>query len=81
MKKVISSTIQKPVQAAEGEQGSDKLQAALDNLNDDFDYIISGLERLERQGANGANDAMMIAENLSGALQSVMSEVASHIGE
>ena len=53
----------------------------IDALKDDFDYIISGLERLQRQGANGSNDALMIAENLSSDLQSTITQIASNIEE
>lgn len=63
------------------DSGGDKLEEAIDILKEDFDYIISGLERLDRQGANGSNDALMIVENLSSDLQGHLSEIAAHINE
>ena len=64
------------------ESGSDdRFDEAISELKDDFDYIISGLERLDRQGANGSNDALMIAENISSNLQSHIDEIANHVGE
>lgn len=69
------------VTAAAEDNSVDKLGNAIDNLKDDFDYIISGLERLDRQGANGSNDALMIAENISSNLQSHIDEIANHVGE
>lgn len=68
------------IYAAE-DNSNDKLADAIDSLKEDFDYIIAGLERLDRQGANGSNDALMIAENISTNLQGHLSEIASHIGE
>ena len=73
MKRVINA-------ASEG-GSEDKLTEAIDALKDDFDYIISGLERLQRQGANGSNDALMIAENLSSDLQATINQIASNIEE
>ena len=55
MKRVIRSSLQaarNPVNAAEGETMDDRLDQALSDLKDDFDYAISGLEKLGRDGAN-----------------------------
>lgn len=70
----------KPVQAAE-DSTVDRLDAAIDELNDDFDYIISGLEKLGRSGANGENDALVIAENLQASLNTIISEIADTVAE
>lgn len=32
--------------------GNEKLDAAIDTLNDDFSYVIAGLEKLARSGAS-----------------------------
>lgn len=70
----------KPIQAAE-ESATDRLDAAIDELNDDFDYIVSGLEKLGRSGANGENDALVIAENLQNSLNAIISEIADTVAE
>lgn len=57
----------------------DRFDEAVSNLKDDFDYILSGLDRLTRQGANGRNDALMIAENFSEDLQAAIDAIASKI--
>lgn len=64
---------------AADESGNSKLQDMMDNLKEDFDYIISGLEKLDRTGASESNDGLIIAEGLSDALQSVVSEIADKL--
>ena len=82
MKRVIRSSleiIQKSVQAAEGETIDDRLDQALSDLKDDFDYAISGLEKLGRDGANSSNDALAIAETLSNSIQSTIDQIAGAV--
>ena len=57
MKRVIRSTLKSPAEmvldsigAAEGETMDDRLDQALSDLKDDFDYAVSGLEKLGRDG-------------------------------
>lgn len=71
MKRVINA-------ASEG-GSEDKLTEAVDALKDDFDYIISGLDRLNRQGANGTNAALMIAEKFGEDQQAAIDKIASEI--
>ena len=52
------------------------LDDAIDNLNDDFDYIVGGLEKLGRDGVNASNQALAMAETISAALQSYIQELA-----
>lgn len=66
------------IYAAEGEDS--QVSDMISDLKDDFDFILSGLERLERQGANGKNDAMMIGENLNLSLQQHVNDLASKLG-
>lgn len=75
MKKYLKS-----VQAAD-DSTVDRLASAIDELDDDFDYIISGLEKLGRSGANGENDALVIAENLQASLNTIISEIADTVAE
>lgn len=63
------------------EAADNGLDEALDNLKADFDYILSGLEKLGRSGANASNDALAIAETISNALTDFTSQIASAVSE
>jgi len=82
MKRVIRSSVEavrKSVKAAENETIDDRLDQALSDLKDDFDYAISGLEKLGRDGANSSNDALAIAETLSNSIQSTIDQIAGAV--
>lgn len=82
MKRVIRSSVEvvrKSVKAAENETMDDRLDQALSDLKDDFDYAISGLEKLGRSGANAGNQAMAIAETLSNNIQQSIDQIASSV--
>lgn len=82
MKKVIRSSVEdvrRSIKAAEGETVDDRLDQALSDLKDDFDYAISGLEKLGRDGANASNDALAIAETLSNSIQATIDQIASAV--
>ena len=74
MKRMIRSS--SAIRAAE-DTTDDRLDTALSNLKDDFDYIVSGLEKLGRAGANSTNDALAIAETLSNNLQGIIDNIAN----
>ena len=63
------------------EAADNGLDEALDNLKADFDYILSGLEKLGRSGANASNDALAIAETISNALTDFTNQIASAVSE
>lgn len=63
------------------EAADNGLDEALDNLKSDFDYILSGLEKLGRSGANASNDALAIAETISNALTDFTNQIASAVSE
>lgn len=69
----------KPVTAAD--EGNSKLLETLDAVKEDFDYIISGLEKLDRSGAEASNQGLIIAEGLQGTLQDVISQIADSVAE
>ena len=68
------------ITAAESEPDNG-LDDALSNLKDDFDYVMSGLEKLGRSGPNASQDALAITENLSNDLARYMSDIADNISE
>ena len=53
----------------------------LSELKDDFDYAISGLEKLHRGTQNLQNAANSIAMELYNKLQEIISEVADNLDE
>ena len=75
MKRVL--TTHKSIQAAS--DIDEKLDAALSELKDDFDYAIAGIEKLGRSGANQSNDAMMICEDLQSAVQQIIDSIADKL--
>ena len=53
---------------------ADELQA---NLDDDFDYILAGIEKLKRE--NKLSEAIAIMESLSDALNIAISDISDNI--
>lgn len=68
--------LNRPITAATDDS---KLIEMLDILKDDFDYVVSGLEKLDRTGASESNDGLIIAEKLADALQSAVSDIADKL--
>lgn len=62
-------------------EDNSKLQDTISDLKDDFDYIISGLDKLERSGAEASNAALIIAEGVSKQFQTYVSEIADKLSE
>ena len=79
MKKFVRSFTNSDIMSAE--EISDSLKDMIDAINDDFDYLMSGIEKLGRSGANMSKGAEVIAENLASAIQDSIAEVASRIQE
>lgn len=79
MKRLIRSCNTSDIMSAE--EISDSLKAKLDTINDDFDYLMSGIEKLGRSGANMSKEAEIIAENLASSIQDRIAEVAAQIQE
>ena len=77
MKRHITSTT-KPITAAEKDS---KLDEAISQIDADFEYILSGLEKLGRSGAGAENDALIIAEALSKQLGATIAQIADKISE
>lgn len=82
MKKRIIPNSHNSIVAAEGDNKPNAaLEDALANLEADFDYIMSGLEKLGRSGVNTSNDALAIVENLSNDLKNYTAQIADRIAE
>ena len=63
------------------EEGDSKLADVITDLKDDFEYIISGLEKLDRSGAESSNNGLIIAEQLQSSLQDVINDIAEGVTE
>lgn len=69
----------KYVKAANANTGNEKFDTALNNMQDDFDYVIDGLLMLSRSGANAMNDASMVIEDLQNAISEAISQIADSV--
>lgn len=67
--------VRRNITAAETSENS-KLADMMSSLKDDFDYILSGFEKLDRTGATESNEGLVIAEGLSDTLQDVISQIS-----
>ena len=81
MKRVIKSSINRLNNINAADDISDTLKDKLDTIKDDFDYLMSGIEKLGRTGSNMSKEAEIIAENLSSDIQDSINEVAARIQE
>lgn len=58
---------------------NEALQDVLRNMNEDFDFIVQGLEKLDRSGAEDSRIALEIAEKFSGSLQETISAISERL--
>lgn len=68
--------IRRSITAADSDEKSDLIQL-ISFLKDDFDYIITGLEKLDRDGSETSKQGLAIAEALSANLQSAISDISN----
>lgn len=73
--RIGASTNLRKVMAADAAE--DALKETIDALNDDFDYILSGIENLNRAGGDSAKSALSIASELSVTLGEYITRIAS----
>lgn len=81
MKRVIKSSVNRFNNIHASDDISDTLKDKLGTIKDDFDYLMSGIEKLGRSGANMSKEAEIIAENLASDIQDSINEVAARIQE
>lgn len=74
-RRIISST--KSIKAASKDDEDTMFKDKMGQLKDDFDYIQSGLEKLNRSGMS--NEADTIINNLGMQFQSIIADVADQI--
>lgn len=78
MKRVISTSITKPVQAAEGDIGG--LEDEINVLEDDFEFVTNGFLQLQRMGKDYENSARAILLELSGNVAAARTAIAEELG-
>lgn len=61
--------------SADNKEGKTTLEDLLDKIDDDFDFVIAGIEKLDRDGSG--TDAISIASSLSDSLQAAVSQLTS----
>ncbi len=66
------------ITSAENAQ-EDVFKDSVNNLKDDFDYVLSGLDRLNRSG--NLSDSLSIIQELEEHLNDVIDEIASMVQE
>lgn len=54
----------------------DKLDELHDTIEDDFDYVLAGIERLGREGKH--SQAMQIMQNISNTLNQAISDIGDN---
>lgn len=72
MKRVIRQSIK----AAADDTVDNRLAEAISVAQEDFEYVIMGLEHMGRQGANATSEALRILENLQNGISSVLKQIA-----
>lgn len=68
--------VRRSITAADSDEKSDLIQM-ISFLKDDFDYILTGLEKLDRDGSETSKQGLAIAEALSANLQSAISDISN----
>jgi len=71
--------MKKYIRAAE-EKEDTRLADIIDQLEDDFDYIIGGLEKLDRDGGESRQSGIQVAMEIGNQLNSITSQIADIIG-
>ena len=65
------------ITAAETDES--KLIAIMDRMEEDFAYLMSGFEKLDRTDATASNQGLMIAEQLNSAIQQAIEQIADYM--
>lgn len=68
MKRVIATSM--------NNEALDELMSAVE---DDFDYVVSGLQKLDRMGKEPSQKAMQLAGQLQQAIQATQAQIANLI--
>ncbi len=71
--------MKKIIRAAAADEDT-RLRDMIDSLEDDFDYIVSGLEKLDRSDRDSRESAIAVATELHEQLNNIIASIADIIG-
>lgn len=78
---INSSVNLNTVESAEDTDVDESIKNSMDAIKEDFDYIISGLEKLARSGASSSQAASIIIENIQSDFQNHINDIADQVSE
>lgn len=79
MKRRIIST--KTISAAETSKGQEAFEEAMDKLEDDFNYLMDGLEKMVRDGGDGQSSALQIVLEATSTVNNLIAKISSNLSE
>ena len=66
------------ITAAEGNtKGQEAFEEAVANMQDNYDYVVEGLEKMSRNGGEDQNEALQLALEMNSAIEGVTKKIAS----
>ena len=68
------------VMAADAPEQS-QLATLLDQIDDDYDYLVAGLEKLDRSGSAASNAGAEIAQEIAAAISNAITQIADLLQE
>lgn len=82
MKRRILNSQNKPVTAAADSTAStEAFEESMENLSDNFDYVMDGLDKLAREGKEGQNQAMQLALELDSYVEAITKKIAEAVAQ
>lgn len=68
------------ITAAEGNtKGMEAFEEAISNLEENFEYVAQGLEKLSREGGEGQSQALQLVLECNSAIEHITQKIASVI--
>ena len=68
------------IQAAEGSsKGAEAFEEAVANMEDNFSYVVEGLEKLSRDGGESQNEALQLTLEMNSAIEGITQKIAGKI--
>ena len=80
-RRILNSQNNKPVTAADSTASTEAFEESMDNLSDNFDYVMDGLDKLAREGKEGQNQAMQLALELDSYVEAITKKIAEAVAQ
>lgn len=61
------------------ESDDNQLDDLIDSLEDDFDYIIAGIERLGRSGSESSRNGLRVAKEVQSSFENIISTISEYM--